>query len=411
VKPEARAADRMHVSRDAEIIPSGNEAFDRARTYLVTFREDEALDWFEMAATDADALEIRASAAAYAAGLLLSRGRPWEAETWAHIVREHAATPDLGNLLEAAARLQLQDVDGARAILEHTAEPIDPWFPTSPHAAQLLRAHVAYLDGDTERSLREVMAVFDAAPFAPDVWDAFARLCAETDFDPTPVMALVPDDRTLEVLAALRSSEPAGVERIAELIWARNPGDARVLALVPSFAGRLDAFRAMEWSARKRAAGMGRLCPLLERGEDLRVGAPERARCAALAHASFGDRRARDVLEKAVPALTDDELTSTLAEVWGIAPMLADSAVVTGATSTLRSLRIAAVLQAGGATAEAYAVLVHGLSMEDAEGLTTEQIVELLPLATLQALAAEAEARGELDVAGILEAVAVVSNS
>jgi len=223
------------------------------------------------------------------------------------------------------------------------------------------------------------------------------------------VVARVPDERTLEVLASLRTSAAEGVERIAELIWARKPGDPRVLALVPSFAARLPSMQALEWSGRMRAAGMGRLCPLLERAEDVRVGAPERARAAALAHASFGDKRAREDLERAVPLLTDDELTPTLQEVWALAPMLADSVVVAGATTTLRSLMIASLLCAGGATTESYAVLVHGLSMESAEHLTTEEIVQIMPLAVLQNLAVEAETRGEEDVAGILEAVAVVS--
>ena len=70
-------------------------------------------------------------------------------------------------------------------------------------------------------------------------------------------MAQVPDDRTFEVITALRSSAPEGVDRIVELIWARNPGDARVLALVPRFAAKLASVRAMEWSARMRGAGMG----------------------------------------------------------------------------------------------------------------------------------------------------------
>ncbi len=65
----------------------------------------------------------------------------------------------------------------------------------------------------------------------------------------------------------------------------------------------------------------------------------------------------------------------------------------------------------GGASSEAYAVLVHGLSLETAETLTTERVVELMPLPVLEGLAAEAEARGDSDVAGILEAVAVVAAS
>ena len=49
------------------------------------------------------------------------------------------------------------------------------------------------------------------------------------------------------------------------------------------------------------------------------------------------------------------------------------------------------------------------MAMEAAEGLTTEMVVQLLPVPVLEGLAAEAETRGEDDVAGILEAVAVVA--
>ena len=182
-----------------------------------------------------------------------------------------------------------------------------------------------------------------------------------------------------------------------------------MLALVPSFAAKLDSMRALEWSARIRSADMGRLCPLIDRAEDRSVDAAERIRAAALAHASFGDTRARGALTQAVPALADDELVATLTEVWAIAAMLADAFVVAAATTPARSMLIASVLFQGGARSEAYAVLVHGLSLESAEALTTEVVVDLMPLPVLEGLAAEAEARGEDDVAGLLEAVAVVA--
>jgi hypothetical protein len=138
---------------------------------------------------------------------------------------------------------------------------------------------------------------------------------------------------------------------------------------------------------------------------------PERARASALAHASFGDRRARESLERAAPFLTDEELVPALQEVWAIAPMLADSIVVAGASTPERALAIAAALFAGGARGEAYSVLVHGLAMEAAEGLTTKRVIELLPLPVVQGLAEEAESRGEHDVAGLLEAVFTVASN
>jgi hypothetical protein len=388
---------------------SGNEAFDRGRSYLERLREEEAIDWFEMAVTTADDAQIRASAAAYLAGLLLNSGRPWEVATWAETVRANSSRPDLGNLLEAAACIQLEELERARELLASVDDPSDEWFPASPTAARIVRAHVAYLDEDLDDARRAVLAAFEQDLLSPDVWDAFARLCAETDFDPAEVVARIPDDHALDVLAALQHSEAAGVDRIAELIWARRPGDPRVLALVPSFASKLESVRALEWSVRLRVVGMGRLCPLLERANDVRVGAPERARAAALAHASFGDGGAREALERIVPHLNDDELPEVLREVWSLAGMLTDSVVVAGATTPSRALVVATELFRGGAAQEAYSVLVHGLSMEAAEDLTTERVVRLLPLDVLNGLASVAEERGEEDVAGILEAVAVVS--
>jgi len=392
-----------------DLKPSGCDEFDKARQLLREFRDEEALDYFELASGRATDPAVRASAAAFVAGLLLGSHRPWEVDAWAEIVRENADRPDLGDFLDAAARLQLDDLEGARTVLGRVDDPTDPWFPCSVTAARIARAHVAYLDGDLDEARTVVLAAFEVDRFAPEVWDAFARLCADTDFDPTEVVGFVPDDRTFDVITALRSSAPEGVDRIVELIWARNPGDARVLALVPRFASRLQSVRAMEWSARMRGIGMGRTCPLLARAEDERVDAVERVRACAIAHAAFGDRRARDLLERAVPYLADDDVVEAVLEVWTVAAALADTAVSAGASTPTRSLSIATLLYERGAVREAYAVLVHGLSLEAAEHLTTEEVVRLLPVPVLEGLAAQAEAGGQEDVAGLLEAVAVVA--
>jgi hypothetical protein len=397
------------VTENTNVTPSGCDEFDRARALLASARDDEALDEFEIAYERAGEPTIRTSAAAHAAGILLAQGKPHEAIVWAGLARIDAPSPDLANLLEASARLQLDEVDAARTLLAGIVDPHDPWFPCSPSSARIVRAHCAFVAGDFDHATREVLETFAQDPYSPDVWDAFARLSAETEFDVEGVVALVPDDRMLDVLAALRASAADGVDRIAELIWARNPGDARVLALVPSFASRLASIRAMEWSARMRGAGMGRTCPLLQRAENPRVPAAERVRAAALAHASFGDRRARELLERAAAALGDDEVVASLLEVWTLAPAFADSVVVAAATTPQRSLAIAAALLEEGATNEAYAVLVHGLAMEAADDLTTEDVLRLLPVPVLHGLADEAETRGEEDVAGLLEALLVVA--
>ena len=110
-----------------------------------------------------------------------------------------------------------------------------------------------------------------------------------------------------------------------------------------------------------------------------------------------------------MPSLPDDDAVLAVLEVWAIAPALVDSVIVAAATTPNRSLAIAASLFDQGAGREAYAVLVHGLSLEAAEDLTTDEVVSLLPVTVLEGLAAEAEEQGDEEVAGILEAVAVVA--
>ena len=391
---------------DLTIEPSGSDDFDRARRLLADAREDEALDWFEVASGTAESPEVRASAAAHVAAILLSRGRPWEVAAWATTARDNTSAHGLADVLEASARIQLEDFDGARELLDGVSVPVDAWFDCSPVVVRMLRAHLDYCDGRTDEARDEVLAAFADAPFAPDVWDAFARLCADTDFDPRTVVDVVTEDRVLHVLATLRSSEPEGVDRIADVLWERHPNDARVLAAATRFAPALDATRALEWSVRLRAVGDDSRCPLVARAKDANIDPMERLRAAVLAHVSFDDERVRDAVEDAVSTLHDEDLAAVLDDIRALAPGLADSVVVAGATSATRSLRLVAALWLGEAHDEAYAVLVHGLSGEDAEQLDTETFSALVPGSVLEALAEHAAARGDAEVATILWSVA-----
>jgi hypothetical protein len=391
---------------DLTIEPSGSEDFDRARHLLAEARDDEALDWFEVASTTAEEADVRASAAAHVAAILLSRGRPWEVAAWADTARANSDRHGLADVLEASARLQLDDIDGARSLLEQCDEPVDEWFDCSPVVVTMLRAHIDYVEGRCDDARDQVLAAFRLAPFAPDVWDAFARLCAETDFDPESIAEKVPDDRVLDVLAALRTSEPAGVDRIVEALFARTPNDARLLAAATRFAPALDTARAFEWSVRLRAVGEDVRCPLVARAKDADLDPMDRLRAAILAFVTFDDERVRDAVESAVSHLPDEDLASVLDDMRSLAPALSDSVVIAGATTTARSLRLVTALWRGDARDEAYAVLVHGLSREDAEQLDTETFATLVPSPVIEALADDAAERGDAEVATILWSIA-----
>jgi hypothetical protein len=394
---------------DLTIEPSGSDDFDRARRLAADGREDEALDWFEVASGTATQPAVRASAAVHVAAILLSRGRPWEVAAWADTARQNSQQHGLADVLEASACIQLDDLDGARALLEGVQRPVDEWFECSPVVVQVLRAHLDYCDGHTDDARDAILAAFAAAPLAADVWDAFARLCAETDFDAESIIDVVSDEQVTGVLARLQSSEPDGVDRIAEVLWNRRPNDSRVLAAATRFASSLDASRALEWSVRLRAVGDDAFCPLVARAKNRDVEPIERLRSAILAYESFDDERARGAVEDAVTMLPDDQLASVLDDMRALAPKLSDSVVVAGTSSTARSLRLVTALWRGDALDEAYAVLVHGLTREDATELDTETFASLVPSPILEAMADFAAARGDAEVATILWSVAAWS--
>src|SRR5690348_13206824 len=150
---------------DLTFEPSGSEDFDRARRLLADHREDEALDWFEVASGTAGDRAVRASAASHVAAILLSRGRPWEVAEWAETARANTDHHGLADVLEAAALIQLDDVDRARDLIEHVDAPVDDWFECSPVVVRMLRAHLDYIDGRADAAMENVLGAFADAPF------------------------------------------------------------------------------------------------------------------------------------------------------------------------------------------------------------------------------------------------------
>jgi hypothetical protein len=79
--------------------------------------------------------------------------------------------------------------------------------------------------------------------------------------------------------------------------------------------------------------------------------------------------------------------------------------VVATASSTSRCLMVASCLTARHHEEEALAVLVFGLSMDEADDLGTEEFDRLVPASVRSRLAATARSVGDLEVAELLDSV------
>lgn len=389
--------------------PTGCVEFDRARLLVAEQREDEALDLFEVAMQSTTDDDIRASAAAHVAGLLLGFGRPWEVSEFAATVRSASRRDALGDLLEAAACIQLGDATGALELLgaEGRIEPpVDQWYPCSAAAMYATRARALAMVGrrdDAERELRLALRGFgDRA----ELWETIASLSASHDLDPHAYLDRLPAARVLDVFGWIAGAPAEGLDAMAEALWQRSPGDVRVLAAVTLCAWRFEPQRALLWCLRLMEAGVADRMPLLERAEMVVVAPTDRVRAAFLAR-ELDEDRARAALEAAAPLVDDEDLAPLLGACLMDAAPLADSLVVAAATTTVRCLLVATELLERDFAHEAYAVLVTGLQLPTADELSAEQFDASMPGWARARLAEIARRRGEHDVANVLDSVTV----
>ncbi len=392
---------------DALADPSGCEEFDRARALLSAHREDEALDWFEVAIDATTDPDIKASAAAHVAGLLLGFARPWEVADFAAIVRSSSRQSSLGDMLEAAACVQLGDSTGALEILGRAGPliaPQDRWFRCSVagmYAARVRALVMAGYVGEAESELRRSLRGLSDTQ---ELWETVAVLVADNLIDPRSYLDSLAPARVLDVFGWIAGAPAEGLDGIAEGLWKRVPGDVRVLAAVTLFAWRLDPERGLVWCHRLLDAGVTERSPLLERAEMVQVPPVDRVRAACVA-VLLDESRARTALEAAVPQIGDELLAELLSDCFTTAAFMADSFVVAACTSTLRSLLIADALVGHGHLPEAFAVVVAGLQLPSADALTAEEFNRALRPGARAELAAFARSQSDHEVADILLSV------
>ncbi len=202
---------------------SGCHEFDRARELLGEQREDEALDWFEIA-IDATALaRVRASAAAHVAALLLGFGRPWEVAAFSTTIRDCGGSAALADMLEAAASVQMGDAAGALRLLGDAGAPVatphDEWFPCSAAGAHATRVRALALAGRVDDARRDLHDALRDAPNGHELWETVAWLAAEGLVDAGEYVGHLDSSIVVELFGWLVSAPSDGLDAIAEALW------------------------------------------------------------------------------------------------------------------------------------------------------------------------------------------------
>ena len=327
---------------------------------------ETAVEVFSALRSDDTPAEIAAAALRLGAETLLRLGRAGEALSWVQDLRATDAGA-VADLLEGVARTQLGDHAGALACLD-AADGLDAAAAGVSPGLVAAQRGLTFAAAERWDEAADALAAVAAASDAPDVvWVPLAEALWRAGQDGEPLAAALTDERVARVAGQLLTAVPVAADGAAEAIWGRWPGDPRAVALAVRLAPQLSLERALEWSARIRAAGAPSGCPLLaiaERPDGDPVG---RVRAAAVALAAFGDERAREVAATAARDVPEPVVLALLVEVGELAPDLLPDVVVGAATTPARSITVARSLHELGASEEAAAVLVNGFGVADVD--------------------------------------------
>lgn len=136
------------------------------------------------------------------------------------------------------------------------------------------------------------------------------------------LVAAMPEDRLDRIAAALILVPPSVADPMAEALFERFGPRPLLLAAAIRFAPMVPVARALDWSARLRAAGMEGSCPLVGQALIEVLDPAERVHAAVTAYAAFGDRRAADIALSLAPGVAESSLPNVLGEVSVLSPSL-----------------------------------------------------------------------------------------
>ncbi len=366
----------------------------QARAALAAGRPAFALEHLSAAAETAGPDE-QAAAMVLAAEVNLRLDRPYEALDWVARLRDTAGPSDRADLLEASARVAVGDGNTALGLLDGLDEPGAGEGGPGAAARLVLRSRALSLVGRTTDAAAAVLAALREDDGDPYAWGQLAAVLAREPVEPVPVPDL-PGDRLPEAAEALLRAPAAGADRVLEAQWVAGAQRSRVIAVVAHLGADLPLTRALEWSARMRAAGHPEHCPLLGLAANRGRPAQERLRAAAVTAATFGDPRAASLAELAANDLPVDLLVPALDELAALAPDLLEGFLeVAAATRPDRALVLAAALADRDAAGAAAALARHAVALSGGDaavlagaGLPAARMTALAGLAGEPVLAA-----------------------
>ena len=263
---------------------------------------------------------------------LLGLGRLEEAVTVAQRFREVCENKGLADYLEGVAQRRLGHPELAAALFQRVDQiNNEDGFAFSD---TLLIAELAGSLLESGRAAEAADQLLLLVEQKPDLVHLTAALqvFAATGKSIETLVAAMPEDRLDRIAAALILVAPSVADPMAEALFERFGPRPLLLAAAIRFAPMVPVGRALEWSARLRAAGMEASCPLVAQALIDMLDPAERVRAAVTAYAAFGDQRAAEIAVSLAPGVAEGALASVIAEVSVLSPaLIADFAAAAAA--------------------------------------------------------------------------------
>jgi tetratricopeptide (TPR) repeat protein/GT2 family glycosyltransferase len=292
------------------------------RAYTCAGRNEDALGCYErVIALDAP-VRYRRAALTHGFEAHLADNRFDEAEEWLALLRDASTEANVvPRYFEGLLLFRRGDVEGALERLvgiETLAD--DEGTERGPEFVAKVRGMAHLAKGEWEPALESFLLVATSGGDPP--WGPMAVAATMTSTDLSAVTAFVTPANLLAACAEIVSSLPFLAPAFLEPLWERFPGDARLLGAAARLGPRISVGRALDWSARLRAAGAPERCPLRAIVAEPAAPAAERLRAAAVLEAAFGERQPDEAVAAMAAGLVAGEEAAVGAELSQLCPRL-----------------------------------------------------------------------------------------
>lgn len=230
------------------------------------------------------------------------------------------------DIAEGNTRIAMGDVEAGLALLARVPPRgrDDDGMEYSAHTLAALRGEALSTLGRFSEAADVVLdAIRASGVLEADVGELTTWL-AKSGRSPSEIAQVMEEADLMPMLGRVVRQTPDVADAVLEGIWGKFPDHAEPLAAAARLAPRLPIARALVWSSRLRARGLGTSCPLVVMTNDADADPVLRLLAAAAAFGTFGERRViRGALE-AREKLELDVRIETLAAVTRVAPALFD---------------------------------------------------------------------------------------